>query len=265
MVRRRASQVSRSAVSTLIGPAPSSTGGASSLRCTISVVGLRRIPSPLRAPQCWASVTSASAVDCCHSSTVPSFLSIARCSVGDVPDGLLERGALLERQPAAEHELALAARPGHAQRAPLVELLVVLDLRRHDRARRECDLTGRLADRDARELGVARGGRELGGGCDLVERQRAGAQGVVERRQAAQRAARARDAHGAAVVAARDLCQPLRARGAPRGLPVAIVVGLAHDLRDALLDARFLLRERAQLASPRLAATLTRLIDRPIH
>ncbi len=46
----RESQQSRSAVSGLIGPAPSSTGGVpSSLRCTISVVGLRLTPlsSPL--------------------------------------------------------------------------------------------------------------------------------------------------------------------------------------------------------------------------
>ena len=45
IVSRRASQPSRSAVSTLSGPAPSSIGGASSLRCTISVVGLRRTPA----------------------------------------------------------------------------------------------------------------------------------------------------------------------------------------------------------------------------
>ena len=48
-------------------------------------------------------------------------------------------------------------------------------------------------------------------------------------------------------------------------MPVGVVVGFAHDLRDALLDTRFLLAERAQLATPRFAATLTRLIDRPLQ
>ena len=42
----------------------------------------------------------------------------------------------------------------------------------------------------------------------------------------------------------------------PAALPIAVVVGLAHDLRDPLLDARLLLAERAQLAPARLAATL---------
>ena len=42
--REAASQTSRSAVSGLSGPAPSSSGGSSSLRCTISVVGLRLTP-----------------------------------------------------------------------------------------------------------------------------------------------------------------------------------------------------------------------------
>ena len=70
---------------------------------------------------------------------------------------------------------------------------------------------------------------------------------------------------GAAVVAARELRQPLRTRRTARGLPVALVVGLAHDLGDALLDTRLLLAERTQLAPPRLAPTLPRLIDRPIQ
>ena len=76
IVRRRASQPRRSAVSGLIGPAPSMKGGSSSLTCTISVVGLRRTPptSPARV----ASVTSASAADCCQSSTTPACLSSAR-------------------------------------------------------------------------------------------------------------------------------------------------------------------------------------------
>ena len=77
MVRRRASQQSRSAVSMLITPAPSMNGGSSSLRCTITVVGLRRTPSPRLG---WvASVTRASAQYWLHSSTgLPAFLSAAR-------------------------------------------------------------------------------------------------------------------------------------------------------------------------------------------
>ena len=63
----------------------------------------------------------------------------------------------------------------------------------------------------------------------------------------------------------RDLREPLRARRAARRLPIAVVIGLAHDLRDALLDPRLLLADRAQLAPARLATTLPRLIDRPIQ
>ena len=48
-------------------------------------------------------------------------------------------------------------------------------------------------------------------------------------------------------------------------MPITVVVGFAHDLRDALLDTRFLFAERAQLAAARFAATLTRLIDRPLQ
>ena len=112
-------------------------------------------------------------------------MSRARCCLGDVPDRLLEHRALLERQPAAEGELAPPTRPRHAQRASLVERLVVLDRRRDDRARHPRDLARRLADRDTRELGIGRRRRELGRGRDLIERQRARAQRVVERRQAA--------------------------------------------------------------------------------
>ena len=185
--------------------------------------------------------------------------------LGDAPDGLLEDDALLERQPPAEAELAPPARPGHAQRAPLVERLVILQRGRGDRARRQRDLAGCLADRDTREFGVGVGGGVLGGGCDLIEAQRAAAERLIECRQAAQRAAGARDLLGAAVVAARELRQPLRTRATARRLPVTLVIGLAHDLGDALLDARLLLAERTQLTPPRLAPTLPRLIDRPIQ
>ena len=93
---------------------------------------------------------------------------------------LARRRCLLERQAPAERELAAAVRPRHAERAPLVELLVVGHLGRDDRARRERDRAGRLADSDACDLGIALGRRERGGGCDLVERERACAQRVVE-------------------------------------------------------------------------------------
>jgi hypothetical protein len=50
----------------------------------------------------------------------------------------------------------------------------------------------------------------------------------------------------------------------PRGqCELWFVVGLAHELRDALFDPRLLLAERAQLAAARLAPTLTQLLDRP--
>jgi hypothetical protein len=64
-----------------------------------------------------------------------------------------------------------------------------------------------------------------------------------------------------AIVAARELREPLRARGAARRPPVAVVVGLAHDLRDALCKPRLLLANLAQLASARRTATL----QHPIH
>ena len=158
-MRRRASHASRAAVSGLIGPAPSSSAGSSSLRCTISVVGLRRgPPSAAESPPCRASVTSASAVDCCHSRTVPLLFVGGALGLGEAADRLLERGAVLERQLSTEDELAPPIRPRHTQRATRIQLLVVGDLRRHDRTRRQRDLTRRLADRDARDLGIALGG-----------------------------------------------------------------------------------------------------------
>ena len=69
-----------------------------------------------------------------------------------------------------------------------IQRLVVGHHRRGERARGLRDLTRRLADRKTRQLGVAGRGRELGRGCDLIERQRTRTQRVVERGQA--RAAR---------------------------------------------------------------------------
>ncbi len=238
MVRRRASQASRSAVSGLIGPAPSSSGGWSSLRCTIRVVGLRL--GPPSAPPCRASVTSASAVYCCHSRTAAGLFVECALGLGDVPDGLLEGCALLQWQAPAEHQFASPACPGHAQRATLIQRLIVRQRGRGERARRNRYGTGRFAERDARQLRIALRSRELGGGGHLIEVQRAGAEGVIERRQVAQRVAGVRDAHRGAVVAARDLRQPLRAGGAAGGLPVTLVLGLTHDLRQPLRQTRLL-------------------------
>ena len=118
-------------------------------------------------------------------------------------------------------ELAPPTRPRHAQRPPRIQRLVVGDHRRRERARRQPDRARRLADRDTRELGIALGRRELRSGCDLVERQRARAQRMVERRQTPKRHARLRDLHRVSVVAARDLREPLRTRRAARRPPVA--------------------------------------------
>ena len=150
--------------------------------------------------------------------------------LGDVPDRLLEDRALLERQPAAEHELAPPARPRHAQRPPRIQRLVVGDHGRRERARDQPDRARRLADRDARQLGITLRRRELRSRRDLIERQHPRAQRVVERRQAPQRDARPRDLHRASVVAARDLREPLRARRAARRPPITIVIGLTHEL-----------------------------------
>ena len=108
--------------------------------------------------------------------------------VGDAPDRLLEGGALLERQPPADGKLALATRPRHAERAALIQRLVVGHQRRRKCARGQRDLTRRLADRKTGQLGIARRRRELGRSSDLIERQRARTQRVVKRGQLAQRA-----------------------------------------------------------------------------
>ena len=70
---------------------------------------------------------------------------------------------------------------------------------------------------------------------------------------------------GGAVVAARDLRQPLRAGGAAGGLPVTLVVGLTHDLRQPLRQTRLLLTDQPHLTTTRLAPPLQHLIDRPLQ
>ena len=217
---RRASHASRAAVSGLIGPAPSSIGGSSSLRCTISVVGLRRDP-----PSAAVAALPRERHERVRGGLLPledraALLVEGALGLGEAADGLLERGAVLERQLSAEDELASSVPPGHTQRPARIQRLVVGDRRRHDRARRKRNPARRLADRDARDLGIARGRRERRRGRDLIERQVAVAEGLVERRQLAQRLGGLGQAARAAVVAARDLRQPLRKRRAPRRPPI---------------------------------------------
>ncbi len=261
MVRRRASQASRSAVSGLIGPAPSSSGGACSLRCTIRVVGLRlgpatpppprraraRAPAP-PAPAPGAACLSAGERDegvgggVLPLERAAAALLVERALVlGDAADGLLEDEALLERQAAAECQLAPCPRPGHAQRAPLIQLGIISHAGRGERTRRQRDQTRRPAHGETRQLPIALGRRILGGGCDLVECQHARAERLLECRQAAQRLARARQPHSRAVIATRDLRQPLRSRRAPRRPPITLIIGLAHDLARLLLQPSLLL------------------------
>ena len=264
IVRRRASQASRSAVSGLSGPAPSSSGGASSLTCTISVVGLRLMP-PSAPPPLPGERDERIGGRLLPLEHAAGLLVDRALVLGDAPDRLLEGGALLERQAAAEAELASAARPGHAERAALGRAL----RRPRPRAGRSCARPGRCRwaacrPRCARARASVSGVANSAAAATWSSVSAPVLERVVERGQAAQRAARACDVHCGAVVAARDLREPLRARRAPRRLPVAVVVGFAHDLRDALLDARFLRAERAQLAPARLAAPLPRP-GRPSH
>src|SRR4051794_6998467 len=277
MVRRRASQVSRSAVSGLIGPAPSSSGAPCSLRCTISVVGLRLGPATPPAPPApppaaaalsacpWARATSASAAECCHSSALPAaLLSIARWCLA------MLRMACSKTRPCSsgKRPLSASSRPARVQ--------VMLNERRSYNSPSSTKSGGqsvRAANAirlgalptETRQLSVALGRRILGGGCDLVECQHARAECLLERRQAAQRLARARQPHSRAVVATRDLRQPLRNRRAARRPPVTLIISLAHDLREPLLDARLGLAQLTHLTPPPLTATLKRLIDRPLQ
>ena len=196
---------------------------------------------------------------------MPACLSSGALGLGDAPDGLLEDDALLERQAPAEAELAPPTRPGHAQRAPLIERLVIRHRGRGERARGQRDRAGRLADRDAREFGVGLGGRALGGGCDLIERQRA----VLS---AWSSAGRLRSALLVRVICAAlrwSLLETCASHCALEEQPAACQSPSSSASRtisrDALLDARLLLAERTQLTPPRLAPTLPPLIDRPIQ
>ena len=105
-----------------------------------------------------------------------------------------------------------------------------------------------------------------GGGCDLVERQRARAERAVECGQAAQRAARARDAHGGAVS---RCCRPVPATGRSTSTPPPANHRCSSASRTSSVfrccEARLLLADRPHLAPPRRAATLQRLIDRPLQ
>ena len=112
---------------------------------------------------------------------------------------------------------------------------------------------------------ITLGRRELRSSRDLIQRQRTGAQRLVERRQTPKRLARLRDPNCRAVVATRDLREPLRTRRAPRRPPVTTIVRRAHELRQPLLDPRVLRTQRLDLATTRLTRTLERLINRLIH
>ena len=94
----------------------------------------------------------------------------------DVPDRLLEDGALLERQPAAQTQLAPPTRPTHTQRPPLHRAPRRPRPRAARAYARRPDHARRLADRDTRELGITLRRRELRSSRDLIERQRARAQ-----------------------------------------------------------------------------------------
>ena len=134
------------------------------------------------------------------------------------------------------------------------------------RARGERDGAGRLADGDARQLGIAGRGRELGGGRDLVERQRAGAQGVVERGQA--RAARSlvRVMRAAVRWSLLEICAShcaLDEHPAACQSPsssASRTISVTRCLRRARSS-----RDLAQLAPARLAAALQRVVDGPIN
>jgi hypothetical protein len=126
------------------------------------------------------------------------------------------------------------------------------------------DLARRLADRDARDLGIGLRRHDPGRGRDLVERQIAAGQRLVERRQLTQGLACLGGALGSAVIAACDLRQPLRARRAGRVLLVP-VVGLARDHRESLREPRLLCADLQHLTPPRQATSLTRLVDRPLR
>ena len=149
--------------------------GAVSLRCTICVVGLRLTPSSLAAGLGGERDERIRAVLAPLEHRPPALLVGGAVGFGDVPDRLLERDALFERQRAAELELAPAAVQVIRNPRRAIQRLVVGDERRDDHARDALDLARRLADRDACEFGVGLGRRELGGGDGLVERELAAA------------------------------------------------------------------------------------------
>ena len=51
----------------------------------------------------------------------------------------------------------------------------------------------------------------------------------------------------------------------PAELPITVVVGLTHDLREPLGEARLLLADRAHLAAACFATPLERLVNRPLQ
>jgi len=65
------------------------------------------------------------------------------------------------------------------------------------------------------------------------------------------------------VVAVGDLREPLRARATAGCLRVAVVFGLAHDLRHPVRPPRILGAVLEHLANTRRTTTRKRMIDRP--
>ena len=247
MVRRRASQASRSAVSGLSGPAPSSSGGASSLRCTIRVVGLRLTPPSVGAalPGERDERVRGGLLPVEHDA---GLLVERALGLGDLPDGLFEGAALLERQAPAERELAPPARPGHAQRSGAGRA----PGRRPPQAGR-CVRAASSIALGALPTATRASSASLAGVAYLAAAatwSRLSAP-VLSAWSSAGRLRSAllvlRDPRCGAVVAAGDLRQPLRAGRAARRLPVALVVGLAHDLREPLREARLLLADARAL------------------
>ena len=110
--------------------------------------------------------------------------------------------------------------------------------------------------------GVGLGGGVLERCRALVERQLAGAHRVADRRLLTQRLADLADALRRAVVGVADQRDPLRARGAACGLPVAVVVALAHEQREFVVEAGAGFAVGAHGASACLATALACVVDR---
>ena len=177
---------------------------------------------------------------CCHSRTAPACLSSARWGLA------ISQMACSKAAPCSSGRRPLST----SSRRPRVQ--VMLSARRSYNAwssataggaslRAATDMAlGALPSATRASSASLSGVANSAAAATWSRCQRAGAEGVVERGQVAQRVTGVRDAHRGAVVAARDLRQPLRAGGAAGGLPITLVVGLTHDLRQPLRQTRLL-------------------------